>query len=121
LNLTNQYIAQLEEPIRDAIFGNVGTILSFRIGAGDAEFLAKEFTPVFDQEDLINIDKYHAYIKLLISGVASKPFSLETIKDQSLANPKMGQYVFQQSRSKYGKNRAEVEREIFERAKIKSG
>ncbi len=120
LNLTNQYIAQLDEAIRDAIFGNVGTILSFRIGAGDAEFLAKEFTPVFDQEDLINIDKYHAYIKLLINGVASKPFSLETIKDQTMTNPKMGQYVFQQSRSKYGKNRAEVETEIFKRAKIKS-
>ena len=120
LNLTNQYIAQLDESIRDAIFGNVGTILSFRIGAGDAEFLAKEFTPVFDQEDLINIDKYHAYIKLLINGVASKPFSMETIKDQAPVYPKMRQYVFQLSRSKYGKNRAEVEKGIFERAKIKS-
>ncbi len=120
LNLTNQYIAQLDEQIRDAIFGNVGTILSFRIGAGDAEFLAKEFTPVFDQEDLINIDKYHAYIKLLINGVASKPFSMETIKDQAPANLKMGQYIFQLSRSKYGKNRTEVESGIFERAKLKS-
>ena len=120
LNLTNQYIAQLDEPIRDAVFGNVGTLACFRIGAADAEFLAKEFTPIFDQEDLINIDKFHTYIKLLINGVASKPFSMASIKDNSQPIPQMADYVFQLSRSRYGRGRADVEGEIFRRAKIKT-
>jgi len=120
LNLTNQYIAQLDEQIRDAVFGNVGTLISFRIGAADAEFLVKEFVPIFDQEDLINIDKYHAYIKLLINGVASKPFSMATTKDQTKPNMQVANYIFQLSRNKYGRDRSEVEKEIFERARIKS-
>jgi len=118
LNITNQYVAQLEEPIRDAVFGNIGTLISFRIGASDAEFIEKEFAPVFTHEDLINVDKYHAYIKLLIDGVASKPFSMKTIKYEYQVNPAYGQWVRNYARQKYGRARAEVEKEIAERAKI---
>lgn len=77
--LASQYLEQFEEKLRAAIFGNVGTLLSFRIGARDAEYLAKEFYPTFDQESLINLPPYHIYLKLMIEGVASSPFSAITL------------------------------------------
>ena len=104
LNITNQYIAQLEEKIRDAVFGNIGTLISFRIGAQDAEYMEKEFIPIFNQEDLINVDKYHAYIKLLINGVASPAFGMMTVKNQIPANPQMTNYIRNYSRIHYGKD-----------------
>ncbi len=83
LVLSHQYIAQLgvglEAKVRDAVFGNVGTIVSFRIGAEDAEFLEKEFSPEFLQTDFVNLGKYTVYIKLLIDGLASRPFSAQTL------------------------------------------
>jgi hypothetical protein len=75
LFLTHQYINQLQGPIREAIFGNVGTIISFRVGAEDAEYLAKEFHPVFSEEDLVSLPRYSMYLKLMIDGGTSKPFS----------------------------------------------
>jgi len=75
LFLAHQYIEQLHEKIRIAIFGNVGTIIAFRVGAADAEILAKEFYPIFDESDFINLPKYAMYIKLMIDGETSKPFS----------------------------------------------
>lgn len=77
--LASQYLEQFDEKLRAAIFGNIGTIISFRIGARDAEYLAKEFYPTFDQEDLINLPAYHIYLKLVIAGVASSPFSAVTL------------------------------------------
>lgn len=79
LFLTHQYINQLQEPIRKAIFGNVGTIISFRVGAEDAEYLAREFHPVFNEEDLVNLPRYSMYLKLMIDGTASLPFSSKTL------------------------------------------
>lgn len=79
LFLTHQYIEQIDERIRGAIFGNVGTIISFRVGATDAEVLEKEFFPVFNKEDFINLPKYSIYIKLQIDGATSKPFSADTL------------------------------------------
>ena len=75
LFLTHQYISQLQEPIRKAIFGNVGTMISFRVGAEDAGYLAKEFYPIFSEEDLVNLPRYSMYLKLMIDGTASHPFS----------------------------------------------
>lgn len=75
LFLAHQYIDQLQEPIRKAIFGNIGTIISFRVGANDAEYLAKEFYPTFSQTDFINLPKYHIYLKLCIDGETSVGFS----------------------------------------------
>jgi hypothetical protein len=75
LFLTHQYINQLQEPIRKAIFGNVGTIISFRVGAEDAEYLAREFHPTFNEEDLVNLPRYSMYLKLMIDGATSQPFS----------------------------------------------
>ena len=77
--MSHQYTAQLEEEVRDAVFGNVGTIISFRIGAEDAEFLEKEFFPEFMANDFVNLGKYHIYVKLMIDGLASRPFSAYTL------------------------------------------
>lgn len=75
LFLAHQYIEQLDERVRSAIFGNVGTIIAFRVGARDAEYLAKEFYPVFNQDDFVSLPRYTMYLKLMIDGTASQPFS----------------------------------------------
>ncbi len=79
LIMAHQYIEQLSESVRAAVFGNVGTIICFRVGAEDAEFLAKEFSPRFDEVDLVNLAKYNTYLKLMIDGVASEPFSATSL------------------------------------------
>ena len=78
LFLAHQYIEQMHEKIRAAIFGNVGTLISFAVGATDAEYLAKEFYPIFTKEDIVNLPNHHIYLKLMIDGATSKPFSAET-------------------------------------------
>lgn len=117
LNVTNQYIAQLPEDIRNAVIGNAGTLISFRVGAHDAEFLVKEFEGL-SELDLTNLDNYNAYIKLLIDGVASKPFSLRTIKPQVVEDRSWAESIKQLSRMKYGRDRREVEDEIYKRARL---
>ena len=79
LILANQYLDQIDEKVRGAIFGNVGTIISFKVGLEDAKFLAEEFYPVFNQEDLINLPCYSIYLKLMISSKTSKPFSADSL------------------------------------------
>lgn len=118
LNITNQYIAQIPEPIRDAIIGNVGTLVVFRVGVPDAEFMAKEFEPVADQNDLNNIDAFNAYVKLLIDNTPARPFSMQTIKDNTLPNDELGKAILQLSRLKYGRDVTAVDAEIGERIKI---
>ncbi|MFC1656674.1 type IV secretory system conjugative DNA transfer family protein [Patescibacteria group bacterium] len=118
LNITNQYIEQLDEKIRNAVFGNVGSIISFRIGVRDAEFLEREFTPTFSQEDLVDIDKYNAYIKLLIDGAASDPFSIKTIAPKPPQSQQIYDAVQKISKLKYGKNQQVVDEEIRKRSAI---
>lgn len=113
LNLTigHQYITQMEEPVRDAVFGNTGTIVSFRVGAGDSEFLEKEFAPTFTENDLVNLDKYNAYIRLMIDGIASKAFSMRTVaptKDTYGLHEK----IIKVSRERYSQRREIVEDKI---------
>jgi hypothetical protein len=79
LVLAHQYLSQLDEGVRDAILGNVGTIVGFRVGAGDAEILEREFLPEFSASDLVNLPNYHVYLKLMIDGVVSRPFSAKTL------------------------------------------
>ncbi|MCD6371856.1 MAG: type IV secretion system DNA-binding domain-containing protein, partial [Candidatus Aenigmarchaeota archaeon] len=79
LILSHQYIAQMDEKVRDAVFGNVGTIVTFRVGAQDAEFLEKEFLPDFDKNDLVNLPKYHIYLRLMVDGIATRPFLSQTL------------------------------------------
>ena len=116
LNLTiaHQFIAQLEEKIRDSVFGNVGSMIVFRVGAQDAEFLVKQFEPVFSQADLMNIDNFNAYAKILINNQTSKPFNIRTLK-YSEPDTNLAQEIKELSFSKHGKERSEVERDILNR------
>jgi hypothetical protein len=116
LNLTmaHQFIAQLTEKIRDAVFGNVGSIVSFRVGAQDAEFLVKQFEPVFNENDLVNIDNFNAYVKILINGETSKPFNIRTLPPER-GDREIAGKIKEMSRSKYGRDRQEVEKEILKR------
>ena len=75
VTLAHQYLSQIDPQIRDAIMGNVGTIICFRIGLNDAEILAKEFFPEFHAKDLISLPNYHIYLRLMIDGKISRPFS----------------------------------------------
>jgi hypothetical protein len=79
LILAHQYLSQVDEPIRDAILGNAGTVVSFRIGLNDAELLEREFFPEFRASDLVNLPNYHIYLRMMIDGVVSRPFSAETL------------------------------------------
>ncbi|PZR28088.1 MAG: hypothetical protein DI535_07980 [Citrobacter freundii] len=100
LCMVHQYIDQLDKEIRSAIFGNVGTIISFRVGASDAPYLEREFRPVFDAQDLIRLPNFFFYIKLMIDGIASVPFSAETtiVANPQSSNPKA---VIESSRGNY--------------------
>lgn len=113
LILANQYITQFEETVRDAIFGNAGTIISFRVGAMDAEFLEKEFEPIFMMNDLVNLPKYHIYLKLMIDGVSGDAFSATTLPPVDLSNTIANeQKVINISRERYASTKDEVEDKI---------
>ncbi|MBI2263370.1 type IV secretion system DNA-binding domain-containing protein [Candidatus Berkelbacteria bacterium] len=114
LILTNQYIAQMPEVVASAVFGNVGTVVAFRVGATDAGFLVKEFEPVFDAIDLVNLDNYHIYIKMSIDGVTSPAFSAKTLAPRRDSYGLIEQ-IINASRQKYGKGREEIEIEIEQR------
>ncbi|MFZ4632416.1 MAG: type IV secretory system conjugative DNA transfer family protein [Patescibacteria group bacterium] len=123
LVIAHQYIGQLSKnnnnEIKEAVFGNVGTMISFKVGSEDAEFLVKEFAPAFNQYDLVNVDKGMACIKLLVDNSASRPFSLSTIWPL-LGNkrPGMADKVRSLSRLKYGQNKRLVEAEINHRTQL---
>ncbi len=115
LILANQYIAQLDETVRDSIFGNAGTIISFRVGAADAEFLEREFEPIFTLNDLVNLPKYHIYLKLMIDGIAGDAFSATTLPPIDLSKTeKNEEKVIRISRERYTADREEIERKIAE-------
>lgn len=78
--MAHQYLGQLEEAVQDAIFGNVGTIIAFWLGAEDGKYLAREFYPAFAEEDLLNLPPYRIYLRLVIEGVMSRAFSARTCK-----------------------------------------
>ncbi|PIY93512.1 MAG: hypothetical protein COY69_01260 [Candidatus Magasanikbacteria bacterium CG_4_10_14_0_8_um_filter_32_14] len=104
LIMAHQYVAQLDELVSDAVFGNVGTIVTFRVGAADAEILAKEFAPVFIEQDIVNLSKYKILLKLMIDGVASHPFSSMTMPP--IGSPTgSAEKVIRVSRERYGRHR----------------
>jgi len=124
LNLTvaNQFIGQVDEEVKNAVFGNVGTLICFRVGVTDASYLAHEFQPVFGETDLINIDRFHAYMKTIVDNEPVAPFSVDMTKDikkiKSQANEKISQAIVQLSRLKFGKPKELVEAEIAQRARL---
>jgi len=117
LTVAHQFIGQLEEKIKNAVFGNVGSMICFRIGAEDSEFMAKQYEPVFSQQDLINIDNFNAYLKLLIDGQTTKPFNFLTYVSPK-GDLKVADMVKEFSRLKYGREKNLVEKEILKRYKI---
>jgi CxxC-x17-CxxC domain-containing protein len=112
LTLGHQYIAQMEETVRDAVFGNIGTLVSFRVGAEDAEYLEKEFAPEFYAENIVNLAKYNTYLKLMIDGLAGRPFSAETLPPFLQPKKSNVNKIIKVSRERYGTSREIVEDKI---------
>jgi len=113
LFLAHQYIEQLTDPIRAAIFGNVGTTIAFRVGATDAEYLEKEFYPIFNKIDFINLPRYSMYLKLMIDGATSQPFSADTFPLKKYTHSFKNE-IIAFSKETYSKPRKDIEEEIFE-------
>jgi len=128
LTIAHQYMGQLsaEKPgssvsdskVREAVFGNVGSMICFRIGVDDAEVMAKEMSPVFTEFDVVNIERFHAYLKLMINSTVSRPFSMRTLPFERINDAQTIQAIKQLSRLKYGHSRAEVEQDILERSQL---
>lgn len=116
LNIAHQFIAQLEEGIKDSVFGNVGSIATFRVGAEDAEFLEKQYSPIFASKDLMNIENFNAYIKMLSRGVPIKPFSIMTLPPPK-GNREIINSLKELSYLKFGRERKLVENEIMAKYK----
>lgn len=116
LILAHQFIGQLTDKIRDSVFGNAGSIISFRIGPEDTKFLVKYFEPVFNESDLINIDNRHAYAKLLINGATTMPFNIAT-EDSPISSLDEAEKLREMCRQKYARSRVEVEAMINKRFK----
>ncbi len=121
LVIAHQYLGQLvqgnDSKVRDAVLGNAGTMAVFRIGVEDAEVLAKEFTPTFNEFDLVNTEKYTAYVKLLVDNTALRPFNMNTLPPFE-TNRELASMIKELSRLKYGRDKETVEAEILERAKL---
>lgn len=117
LVVANQFVGQLTDEIRDAVFGNVGTVVASRTGATDADFLVKYFSPTFDVEDLTKMPNYNWAVQMLMNGVPTQPFSMATIPPLGNPNPQLGLALKRLSSAKYGKPKATAEKEIFARLK----
>jgi len=124
LNLTvaNQFIGQMEEEVKNAVFGNVGSLISFRVGVTDASYLQREYQPVFSESDLINVERFHTYMKTIVENEPVPPFSVNHTKDmkkfKAAANEKVAQAIIQLSRLKFGRPKELVEAEINQRARL---
>ncbi|MBI2599326.1 type IV secretory system conjugative DNA transfer family protein [Candidatus Daviesbacteria bacterium] len=122
LVVANQFIGQIGEDLKNAVFGNVGTVIGFRVGVTDANYLQHEFSPTFSEQDLVNIESPHAYIKPIVSGEPVVPFSLDTTKDmakwKAMLKPQIGAAIKELSRLKFGRDVTQVEAEISTRAKL---
>ncbi len=117
LIVANQFTTQLTEEIRDAVFGNIGTTVSFRIGQNDVEILSRYFQPMFDGDDLLRIPNWNAVVRTLIGGVPTQPFSMAGAPPLGSPNLELGSAMKQLSAAKFGRPRQIVEKEIFTRMK----
>ncbi|CAN5163193.1 hypothetical protein BH09PAT3_BH09PAT3_2900 [soil metagenome] len=120
LIVANQFTTQLTDEIRDAVFGNMGTIVSFRVGQNDVESLGRYFQPTFDSDDLLRVPNYNSIVRTLVGGVPTNPFSMATLPPLGTPNPKLADALKQLSAAKYGRPKASVEAEIFDRMATKS-
>ncbi len=118
LIVANQFTTQLTDEIREAVFGNMGTIVSFRVGQSDVEVLSRYFQPAFEAEDLLRLPNYNTITRTLVGGVPTNPFSMSTLPPQGAPNPKLAEALKQLSAAKYGRPKQIVEKEIFERLAV---
>ncbi|MBI1862899.1 type IV secretion system DNA-binding domain-containing protein, partial [Candidatus Microgenomates bacterium] len=124
LTVANQFIGQMDEEVKNAVFGNVGTMMVLRTGVTDASFLQREFQPYFGESDIVNQERFHAYMKTIVNNEPVNPFSIDLTKDYDkhmaakAKGEKIAQAVIQLSRLKYGRPRDLVEAEIAQRAKL---
>ena len=124
LNLTvaNQFIGQMEEEVKNAVFGNVGTLVSFRVGVADASYLQHEFQPDFSENDLLNIERFNAYVKTIVNNEPVPSFSLDLTKnmgkEKALDNWELAKNIIELSRLKYGRDKALIEAQVIRRAKL---
>ena len=122
LIVANQFIGQIDENVKNAIFGNVGTVMAYRVGVTDANFLQHEFAPVFNEQDLVNVEANTLYVKTQVKGEPIPPFSMNVYKDmnawRALQRPDVGRAIRELSRLTYGRDRRSVEAEIVVRAKL---
>ncbi|MEK7059677.1 MAG: type IV secretory system conjugative DNA transfer family protein, partial [Patescibacteria group bacterium] len=119
LIVANQFTTQLTTEIRDAVFGNMGTIVAFRIGQNDVESLGQYFQPTFDGDDLLRVPNYNTIVRTLINGVPTQPFSMATLPALGTPNPRLSTALKQLSSAKYGRPKAIVGKEIMERMATK--
>ncbi len=115
LIVANQFTTQLTEEIRDAVFGNMGTIVSFRVGTNDVDSLVKYFSPVFDGNDLVRVPNFNTITRTMIGGVPTQPFSMSTLPPLGTPNKQLAEALKQLSAAKYGRPKNVVENEIFDR------
>ncbi len=122
LVVANQFIGQMPEDIKNAIFGNVGTTVAFRVGVTDANFLQHEFSPVFTEQDLVNIEAWHVYMKTQVHGEPVPPFSMKVSIDfnawNKMRRPEIAAAIKELSRLTYGRDVAQVEADINRRSNI---
>ncbi|MFW5703519.1 MAG: type IV secretory system conjugative DNA transfer family protein [Patescibacteria group bacterium] len=122
LTVANQFIGQMDEEVKNAVFGNVGTQICFRVGVADANFIQREFQPLFNESDIINVERFHAYMKTIVNNEPVDPFSIDMTKDieelKRARNEQVAQAIMQLSRLKYAKPKELVEAEIQQRAKL---
>ncbi len=118
LIVANQFTTQLTDEVRDAVFGNAGAVVSFRVGTNDAEFLAKQFAPVFAIDDLQFLPNYNTVVRMMIGGVPVQPFSMATLPQLGQPNAQLGGALKQLSAAKYGKPKATVDAEINQRLSV---
>jgi len=114
LVIAHQFIGQLSEEISKAVFGNVGSLAAFRVGPEDAEFLEKQFEPVFTASDLVNVDNYNCFVRLLMNNESTKPFNIKTYPPTE-GSREQAELIKQYSRLRYGRDRAVVEEEVGKR------
>jgi hypothetical protein len=122
LIVANQFIGQMDEEVKNAIFGNVGTLVSFRVGVNDANYLQHEFQPTFTEADLINVDVYNAYVKTIVNNEPMTPFSMDLTRnmdeEKQKENPRVAELIRELSRLKFGKDVASLETQIADRARL---
>ena len=119
LVVANQFTTQLTEEIRDAVFGNMGTIVSFRVGQNDVEALTRYFQPLFDGEDLLRVPNFNTVVRTLVNGVPTQPFSMATLPGLGYPNEQLSMALKQLSAAKFGRPKGKVAKEIFARLSTK--